>query len=42
MIMTSIIFTRPVCKANRLEGVDDIHYHPVEPRTIRVKAEYRF
>lgn len=24
------------------EGVDDIHYHPVEPRTVRVKAEYRF
>ncbi|RYY77120.1 MAG: TonB-dependent receptor [Gammaproteobacteria bacterium] len=24
------------------EGVEDIHYHPVEPRTTRIKAEYRF
>lgn len=24
------------------EGVEDLHYHPVEPRTLRVKAEYRF
>ncbi|MET0357704.1 MAG: TonB-dependent receptor, partial [Cellvibrio sp.] len=24
------------------EGVEDIHYHPVEPRTVRLKAEYRF
>ena len=24
------------------EGVDDLHYHPVEPRTLRIKVEYRF
>lgn len=24
------------------EGVEDLHYHPVEPRTLRLKAEYRF
>jgi len=24
------------------EGIEDIHYHPVEPRTVRIKAEYRF
>lgn len=24
------------------EGVEDLHYHPVEPRTLRVKAEYKF
>ncbi len=24
------------------QGVEDLHYHPVEPRTVRVKAEYRF
>jgi len=23
-------------------GVDDIHFHPIEPRTIRVKARYTF
>jgi len=24
------------------EGIDDLHYHPVEPRTLRAKIEYRF
>ncbi len=24
------------------EGVDDLHYHPAEPRTLRAKIEYRF
>jgi len=23
-------------------GVDDIHFHPIEPRTVRVKARYQF
>lgn len=24
------------------EGVEDLHYHPAEPRTLRAKIEYRF
>jgi outer membrane receptor protein involved in Fe transport len=24
------------------EGIDDIHYHPVEPRTVRIKVDYKF
>jgi hypothetical protein len=24
------------------EGIEDIHYHPVEPRTLRLKIDYRF
>lgn len=24
------------------EGIDDLHYHPAEPRTLRAKVEYRF
>lgn len=24
------------------EGVEDLHYHPAEPRTLRAKVEYRF
>jgi hypothetical protein len=24
------------------EGIEDLHYHPVEPRTLRAKVEYRF
>jgi hypothetical protein len=24
------------------EGVEDLHYHPVEPRAVRVKVSYRF
>lgn len=24
------------------EGVEDLHYHPAEPRTVRAKIEYRF
>lgn len=24
------------------EGIDDLHYHPAEPRTLRTKVEYRF
>jgi hypothetical protein len=24
------------------EGVEDIHFHPVEPRTVRLYAEYWF
>lgn len=23
-------------------GIEDVHYHPVEPRTFRVKMDYRF
>jgi hypothetical protein len=23
-------------------GVDDIHFHPIEPRTVRIKARYQF
>ncbi len=24
------------------EGIEDVHYHPVEPRTVRLKVDYRF
>ncbi|GGY82789.1 TonB-dependent receptor [Cellvibrio zantedeschiae] len=24
------------------EGVEDLHYHPLEPRSLRIKAEYKF
>jgi hypothetical protein len=24
------------------DGAEDLHYHPVEPRTARIRAEYRF
>jgi hypothetical protein len=24
------------------EGSEDLHYHPLEPRTLRLKADYKF